>query len=88
MLLTERYSKQISGVLHCYDRVIVQGTIPGICYAGGMTSYLNANKIRVFDYPTFAAPFKEQLRENAEKSLQIMESRFNLFQREIFEKKQ
>lgn len=67
MLLTERYSKQISGVLHCYDRVIIQGTIPGICYAGGMTSYLNANKIRIFDYPTFAAPFKEQLRENAEK---------------------
>jgi len=26
MQLTERYSKQISGILHCYDRVIVQGT--------------------------------------------------------------
>jgi len=53
MLFTERYSKQISGVLHCYDRVIIQGTVPGICYAGGMTSYLYSNKIRIFDYPIF-----------------------------------
>lgn len=67
MLFTERYSKQISGVLHCYDRVIIQGTVPGICYAGGMTSYLYCNKIRIFDYPKFAAPFKEKLRNNAEK---------------------
>ena len=67
MLFTERYSKQISGVLHCYYRVIIQGTIPGICYAGGMTSYLYSNKVRIFDYPKFAEPFKEELRNNAEK---------------------
>ena len=67
MLFTERYSKQISGVLHCYDRVIIQGTVPGICYARGMTSYLYSNKVRIFDYPKFAAPFKEELRNNAEK---------------------
>ena len=66
MLFTERYAKQISGVLHCYDRVIIQGTIPGICYAGGMTSYLYSNKIRIFDYKKFAAPFKEEIRNNAE----------------------
>ena len=67
MLFTEKYSKQISGVLHCYDRVIIQGTVPGICYARGMTSYLYSNKIRIFDYPKFAAPFKDELRNNAEK---------------------
>jgi len=27
-LLTERFSDQIAGVLSCYDRLIVQGTIP------------------------------------------------------------
>jgi hypothetical protein len=27
-LLTERHAKQIAGVLSCYDRVIVQGTLP------------------------------------------------------------
>ena len=62
----ESYSKQISGVLHCYDRIIIQGTIPGICYAKGMTSYLYMNKIRIFDYPKFAEPYRDELRQNAE----------------------
>ena len=66
MHFIDQYSKQISGVLHCYDRVIIQGTVPGVCHAGGMTSYLYVNKIRIFDYPKFAAPFKEELRNNAE----------------------
>jgi len=70
MLLTEKYSDQISGVLHCYDRIVIQGTIPGICYAGGMTSYLYFKKIRIFDYPKFAEPFKNQIRDNAEKIAQ------------------
>ena len=57
MLFTERYSKQISGILNCYDRVIIQGTVPGISYATGMTSYLYSNKIRIFDtgYPLDAS---------------------------------
>src|SRR5487761_629360 len=66
-LLTERYADQIAGVLSCYDRVLVFGTIPGICFAEGMTSYLYAHKVRIFDYPQFAQPFRDQLRENAER---------------------
>ncbi len=45
----------------------VFGTLPKICYAEGMTSYLYEHKIRVFDYPRFAEPFRNQLRENAER---------------------
>jgi hypothetical protein len=66
MQFIDQYSKQISGVLHCYDRIIIQGTIPGICYAGGMTSYLYANKIKIFDYPQFATPHREEIRNNAD----------------------
>ena len=66
MQFIDQYSKQISGVLQCYDRIIIQGTIPIICYAGGMTSYLNANKIKIFDYQKFAAPYREEIRNNAE----------------------
>jgi len=29
--LTERYKDQIAGVLCCYDRIIIQGTVPGWC---------------------------------------------------------
>jgi hypothetical protein len=39
-LLTERHEKQIAGVLSCWDRMLVFGTLPQICYAEGMTSYL------------------------------------------------
>ena len=67
MLLTEKYSEQIQGVISCYDRIIIQGTIPGICYARGMTSYLKTNEIRIFDYPEFANNFRNELRNNAEK---------------------
>src|SRR6266404_9070411 len=34
-LLTERHKDQIAGLLSCYDRIIIQGTVPGWCYASG-----------------------------------------------------
>jgi hypothetical protein len=34
-LLTERYRERLAGVLSCYDRIIVTGTLPGACYAKG-----------------------------------------------------
>ncbi len=37
----------------------------GVCFADGMTSYLYQHKIRIFDYPRFAEPFRNRLRENA-----------------------
>src|SRR3954463_3444064 len=66
-LLTERHAKQIAGVLSCWDRMLVFGTLPKICYAEGMTSNLYAKQVRIFDYPRFAEPFRDQLRENAER---------------------
>jgi hypothetical protein len=66
-LLTERHADQIAGVLSCYDRILVFGTLPGICFAEGMTSYLYTHKVRIFDYPRFAQPFRDELRENAER---------------------
>ncbi len=65
-LLTERHKDQIAGVVGCWDRMLIFGTLPKICYAEGMTSYLFAKQVRIFDYPRFAEPFRDQLRENAE----------------------
>jgi hypothetical protein len=50
-LLTERHAGQIAGVLGCWDRMLVFGTLPKICFAGGMTSFLYERKIQIFDYP-------------------------------------
>jgi len=47
--------------------MLVFGTLPKICFAGGMTSYLYERKIRIFDYAKFAEPFRNRIRENAEK---------------------
>ncbi len=47
-LLTERYADKILGQLSYYDRIVIQGTLPGFCFADGMTSYLYANNIHIF----------------------------------------
>ena len=65
-LITERYADKICGVLGCFDRMLIFGTLPGICFAGGMTSLLFERKIRIFDYSKFAEPFRNRIRENAE----------------------
>src|SRR5215813_5924565 len=63
--LTERYGEHIAGVLSCYDRILITGTLPGACFAGGMTSFLYQKGIRIFDYTKFAEPLREQIRERA-----------------------
>jgi hypothetical protein len=63
--LTERYDERIAGMLSCYDRLVITGTLPVVCYAVGMTGYLNANGIRIFDYPQFAMTLRDRVRERA-----------------------
>jgi hypothetical protein len=64
--LTDRYAANLYGVLSCYDRIIITGTLPGACYAGGMTSFLYAKGIRIFDYARFAEPLRERIRQRAQ----------------------
>jgi hypothetical protein len=66
MLLTERYKDKIEGVLSCYDRIVIHGNIPVLCFDGGMTSYLYQNNIKIFDYPDWANNLREELRRHAE----------------------
>ncbi len=65
-MLTDRYEERLAGVLSCYDQIMITGTLPGACYAAGMTSFLNARHIRIFDYPRFAEPLRERIREGAQ----------------------
>ena len=45
--LNERYADQIVGVLGCYDRIVITGTLPGVCYAEGMARYLRVDGLRL-----------------------------------------
>jgi hypothetical protein len=65
--LVERYADRILGVLSCYDRVIVRGGIRGFDYAQAMESYLRWRKIPLFDFPKFAKPYRDAIRDNAER---------------------
>jgi hypothetical protein len=68
--LVERHEDKIAGVLSCYDRIIITGTLPTVCHAKGMTAFLYADGVRIFDYPQFAATLRDTVRENAAKIAQ------------------
>ena len=70
MLLTEKYAKDLHGVLACYDRVIFHGNIAGWCFAEGMTGFLASRGIRIFDFPVFAKSLTDTIRKNAEQIAQ------------------
>ena len=54
MLLTDKYADKIYGTITRYDRMIIQGYIPRWSHAEGMTGYLNANTIRIFNFSNFS----------------------------------
>ena len=64
--LLERYAARITGVLSCFDRLIVTGTVPGICYAQGMVAYLSTRGVRMLDYPEYFKPLGDEIKANAE----------------------
>ena len=53
--LINRYAANINGVLSCYDRILMIGTLPGACYAG--KDSLHCTK--------FAEPLRERIRDCA-----------------------
>jgi hypothetical protein len=65
--LLERHADKIVGVLSCYDRVVIRGIVPGLCYAEGMASFLRQRGERLFDYVKVFQPCREEIRENAER---------------------
>lgn len=69
--LLERYQDDIRGVISCFDRLIIHGSLPGFCHAAGMTDYLYRQGIRIFDYARFAEPLRDQIRENAQRRLGV-----------------
>jgi hypothetical protein len=66
----ERHATKIRGVLSCFDRVVLTGTLPDLCHADAMTRFLGARQIRLFDYPRWAEPFRDTIRTHAEQLAQ------------------
>ena len=54
-----RHRDLITGVLACFDRVIITGTLPEICHSRAMGGYLTYHKIRLCNYTRWAEPLRE-----------------------------
>jgi len=53
------------GVLSCYDRIVVTGTLATVRYAEGTTGFLHAQGICIFAYASFAMELRESVRQAA-----------------------
>jgi hypothetical protein len=62
----ERYRLLLRGVLSCYDRILLTGTLPDICHAAAMSLYLRSENIRIFDFARAMQPLKDEIRERAQ----------------------
>jgi len=61
--LIERHREKIVGVLSCFDRLVVQGTLPSVAYPQAVATELDRRDTRLFDYAKqFALPFREAIR--------------------------
>ena len=63
----EQHEDEIGCVLSCFDRVVITGTLPDICHPKAMAGYLSYRDIRLFDYPRWAEPLRDEVRANAER---------------------
>jgi hypothetical protein len=70
VLLTERYADRIRGVLTCFDRIIITGTLPDICHADAMSIHLRVKGVRLFDFARWAEPLRDEIRNHAERVAQ------------------
>ena len=61
----DRHSDKILGQLSCFDRIIIQGTLPDICYPGAITNFFYRSGIGIFDFQQWASPMKDAINENA-----------------------
>lgn len=62
----ERHAEAILGIYSCFDRIIIQGTLPDIGHADAIGRWFQARQLRVFDFAEWAKPFRDQIRSQAE----------------------
>jgi hypothetical protein len=65
--LLKRYADKIEGVLGCYDRVVVSGTLMQIAHPEAMSAALWRAGVRCFDLGQYVEPLREEIRGNAER---------------------
>jgi hypothetical protein len=65
---------------------VLTGSLMPLCYAHGMTKYLNEQRIRIFDYAQFAQPIAERLGAHAEALAQAQSLTIEYIRKKNFRK--
>lgn len=64
--LLKKYDEDILGVIGCYDRILLRGTLTNCCYSEGMEAVLYSKGIKVFGYNDYVQTLRLAIRERAE----------------------
>jgi hypothetical protein len=62
----ERHQDNITRVLTCFDRVVVTGSLPHFGHADALARFLGFHGIKLFDFPRWAEPLRDELRHHAD----------------------
>ena len=65
-----RHEGKIDGVLGCYARIVMNGTLTAIAPPEARARVLGRHGVRCFDFGQFLDPLREQIRKNAERLAQ------------------
>lgn len=65
--LLTRYADKIVGMLGCYDRVVLSGTLTAISHPEALARLLGREHVRCFDLEQWVGPLREQLHRDAER---------------------
>ena len=63
---TQRHTDKIQGVLSCFDRLILQGTLPDICHPRAIGAFFQGHGLRIFDFTEWAKPMREEIKEHVQ----------------------
>jgi hypothetical protein len=64
--LEERYGQQLVGKLACLDRMIIYGTLQGLCHPGAVVGELQRLNLGIFELKEFVLPLTAAVRARAE----------------------
>lgn len=64
-LFTNKYSKDIIGIISCFDREIITGSLISLTYVQGLERHLRANHILLKDFKEYAISLAKELKVNS-----------------------
>jgi hypothetical protein len=64
--IEQRYGAELEGALVCLDRMMIYGTLTGLCHPGAVAGELGRLGLGMFEIGIFAEPLTDALRERAQ----------------------